>query len=109
MNSKAINLQSLVKHNLDALNHLKPKLKFHVCIPLYHGIPKAMQTGWTRMGEHGVQEWDNTTDIQPLLDVLEYPEQFDKNLYCGTCGRIMVKGRSQTINPIAESKVIKLV
>lgn len=109
MNSQAINLQSLIKHELGELNHLKPKIGFHVCIPLYHGIPKAMQTGWTRMGEHGVQEWDNTTDIQPLLDVLEHPEQFDRNLYCGTCGRIMVNGRNQTINPIADAKVIKLV
>lgn len=87
----------------------KPKIGFHVCIPLYHGIPKEFQTGWTRMGAHGVQEWDNTTDIETMLKHIPHPERFDRRLYCGTCGRIMVKGRNQTINPIDEAKTIKLL
>ena len=80
---------------------VKPKIKFHVCIPLYKGIPKEMQSGWTRMGAHGVQEWDNTTNITEF--VLRGLVK-DKHLYCGTCGRLMVKGRNQTTNPILDHK-----
>ncbi len=79
----------------------KGKLNFHVCIPLYHGIPKQLQSGWTRMGAHGVQEWDNTTNtLEYILREAQAGHKFDKNLYCGTCGRLMVKGRNTKINPL---------
>lgn len=84
----------------------KTRMRFHVCIPLYRGIPKEQQAGWTRMGAHGVAEWDNTADLLPWLAM--YPK-LDKQLYCGTCGRCMVKGRNRTSRPLEESKKIKLV
>lgn len=87
----------------------KKKIEFHVCIPLYRGIPKELQAGWAKMGPHGLQEWDNTTNI--LEYILRNPK-FDKNLYCGTCGRLMVKGRNKTINPFLDpmgTKTIQLV
>lgn len=84
----------------------KPRIKFHVCIPLYRGIPKEMQSGWTRMGPHGVLEWDNSTN---LTEYVLRGMVKDKNLYCGTCGRLMVKGRKVGMQPLENTKVIKLV
>ncbi len=82
----------------------------HVCIPLYHGIPKEMQVGWSKMGPRGIQEWDNTTDISPFQKL---NSRFDKKLYCGTCGRVMVKGRrtDSNLHPDIDptSRKIKLV
>lgn len=82
------------------------KRGFHVCIPLYRGIPKEMQSGWTRMGPHGVLEWDNTTDLLPFI---AKGWKVDRNFYCGTCGRLMVKGRNKGMKPLENTKVIKLV
>lgn len=73
----------------------KRKHKFHVCVPLYKGIPKELQSGWVDMGEHGVREWDNTTNLLPYLSL---NPKMDTKLYCGTCGRIMVKGRNRSID-----------
>lgn len=83
-------------------------IRFHVCIPLYKGIPKEFQTGWTRMGQYGVQEWNNTTDTLPFLLKMADPTKFDKKLYCGTCGKVMVKGRVLSEIP-PDAKIIKLV
>jgi hypothetical protein len=40
----------------------------------------------------GVESWDNTTPIAAM-------ELQDLNLYCGTCGRLMVKGRKPDESP----------
>lgn len=80
----------------------KSRMTFHVCIPLYKGIPKELQTGWSRMGSHGILEWNNTTDISNW-------KVKDKGFYCGTCGRRMVKGKSEIVDPKEDVKVIKLL
>jgi len=83
----------------------KPRIPHHVCIPLYRGIPKEVQTGWIDMGPHQVAEWDNTTNLLPYLMM---NPNFDKTLYCGTCGRIMVKGRNRTIDKSGIAKRVEL-
>lgn len=86
----------------------KPKkrpIRHHVCIPLYRGIPKELQTGWVTMGDHQVEEWDNTTNLIPFLTL---NPKLDRTIYCGTCGRIMVKGRNRTIDKSATAKRIQL-
>ena len=93
------------RKNISAVG-TKKKIKFHVCIPLYRGIPKEMQSGWTRMGPHSVLEWDNTTDLLPFI---AKGWKVDRNFYCGTCGRRMVKGRNKGMKPLENTKVIKLV
>ena len=84
---------------------VKAKVRFHVCVPLYRGIPKQAQTGWVRYDAHHVAEWDNTTDIAPWLKAYKDPTQFDKGLYCGVCGRAMVKKRNQTNPPTPTAKL----
>lgn len=82
------------------------KIGKHVCVPLYKGIPKEFQVGWSKTGDYGVVEWDNLTDLTPWLKL---NPKLDQRLYCGTCGRIMVNGRRQDINLYPESRKIKLV
>lgn len=79
----------------------KYKIGKHVCVPLYHGIPKELQTGWAKYGSQGLEAWDNTTPIEPL-------NLKDKHLYCGTCGRLMVKKRRTDLQPTptAELKLL---
>lgn len=82
------------------------RIGFHVCIPLYKGIPKEVQTGWVEMGTHQVKEWDNTTILLPFLLM---NSKLDQQLYCGTCGRLMVKGRNKHIDKSATAKRIELL
>ncbi len=83
----------------------KAKIRYHVCVPLYRGIPKHAQTGWIRYDAHTIAEWDNTTDIVPWLKAYKDPTRFDKGLYCGTCGRRMTKKRNQSINPLPTAQL----
>ena len=82
------------------------RIGFHVCIPLYKGIPKEAQSGWVEMGDRQVKEWDNTTIL--LLFLLMNPK-LDQKLYCGTCGRLMTKGRNKHIDKSPTAKRIELL
>lgn len=84
------------------MNNAKKKkapVHFHVHVPLYRFIPKELQTGWAQYDDHRLIAWDNTTDVVKFAAQFPPSIKLDFNLYCGTCGCQMVKGRRPDLSP----------